>query len=312
ICVRRGSFPTGPIELRSGDPLGVFQRTRRVRNQGDLIVYPPHFELPSLRLSFADATGRREIERRALMATPSVATVRDYVAGDPLNKISWSLTARVGKLMVKEFDLDPTSEIWLVVDFFSSANLKADRAVLIDRADRFTFSEAWLDCTEDVTAALGASVTRLALDRKRAVGYIGAKEARTFIPPDTGDRQFHRVLSELAVAQPEGNGSIADVLIEEVRRFDRNRTPVVVSSDADPRWLEALGGLRERGIHPIAIFVDPASFNPNRDSTAIHLAIREQAYPVFVVDFNRGIETAFALSSPMPTAFEKPEMVPNA
>lgn len=300
ICVRRGAFAIGPMELRSGDPLGVFQRRHKVRAQGEVIVYPPHFELPALRLPFADATGRREIERRAIMATPSVSTVRDYVAGDPLNKISWSITARTGRLMVKEFDLDPTSEIWIIADFSSSANLRAERSVLLDRADRFEFAEAWLDCTEDVVAAIAASVTRLGLDRKRAVGFVGSSAARSILQADTGDRQYHRILGELAVMQSSGREAIADTLIDEVRRFDRNRTPVVISSDADPRWIQALAALRVRGIHPIAIFVDPAAFDRSRETDEIHRVIREQAFPIFTVDFNAGIESAFQLSPPSP------------
>ncbi|MEZ4500737.1 MAG: hypothetical protein R2839_11860 [Thermomicrobiales bacterium] len=38
IAVRRGVFPTSPIELRSGDPLGLFQRTRRFRTGGDVTI----------------------------------------------------------------------------------------------------------------------------------------------------------------------------------------------------------------------------------------------------------------------------------
>ncbi len=309
ICVRRGAFPVGPLELRAGDPLGVFQRQQRVRVPGEVIVYPPHFELPALRLPFADATGRREIERRAIMATPSVSTVRDYVAGDPLNKISWSITARTGRLMVKEFDLDPTSELWVIADFSGAANLRADRSVLLGRADRFDFAEAWLDCSEDVVAAIAASTTRIGLDRKRAVGFIGSSGTRSITQADTGDRQYHRILGELAVMQSSGRESIADVLIDEVRRFDRNRTPVVISPDADPRWLLALAALRQRGIHPIAIFIDPATFDPGRETEEIQRAIREQAFPIFTVDFNAGVGSAFELTPESPARAQREAIV---
>jgi uncharacterized protein (DUF58 family) len=295
IAVRRGVFAAGPVELRSGDPLGVFQRSRRIRLHGDLTVYPPVFDLPALRLPFADATGRREIERRALMATPSVATVRDYVAGDPMNRISWALTARMGSLMVKEFDLDPTAEIWIVADFSSVSNLPAARTVLAGRGERFEFAEAWLDSSEDAIAAIAASAVKLVLDRKRAAGYIGSSGGRTVLNADIGDRQYHRILTELAVAQPSGSETVADVIIAEVRRFDRNRTPIVISSSADPRWIEALQAMTDRGIRPIAIFLDPATLDPARESTEIHERIREMPFPVFVVDFAAGIGSGFAL-----------------
>lgn len=308
IAVRRGVFPTSPIELRSGDPLGLFQRTRRFRTGGDVTIYPPVFELPALKLPFADASGRREIERRALMSTPSVATVRDYVAGDPLNKISWTATARVGKLMVKEFDQDPTAEVWVLADFSAVANLRARGAILAGRADRFDFAEAWLDSTEDVVAAVAASVVKLGIEHKRAVGYIGAAGGRQVLNADIGDRQYHRVLTELALAQPAGGEVIANVIIAEVRRFDRNRTPVVVTASTDPGWIDALHGMTERGVRPIAVFVDPATFDPSRDSSAIHQRIREMAFPIYVVDFNAGISEGFSLSELPPSSLISPEL----
>ena len=115
----------------------------------------------------------------------------------------------------------------------------------------------------------------------------------------------------MSVAQPSGSETIADVIISEVRRFDRNRTPVVISADADPRWIEALAGLRERGIYPIAIFVDPASFDRSRNSLEMYQTIREQAFPVFSVDFGKGIESAFALNSELPVAFNSVRTAPG-
>jgi uncharacterized protein (DUF58 family) len=297
VCVRRGSYALGPVELRTGDPLGIFVATKRPPLRGDVIVYPPVFDLPALRLPFADAQGRREFERRAMMATPSVSTVRDYIPGDPLSKIAWSITARTGKLMVKEFDLDPSSEVWVAADFGFDTRVPADRSRLVDRGQRFDFAEAWMDSSDELVAALAASVCRIALDHKRSIGYIGGSAVRRVIQADSSERQYHRILEELALARADGREPIADVIADESRRFDRNRTPVVVTSSLDPRWLKALEGLTARGVRPIAIFVDPASLNSEVDSSALLEMTREQRFPVFVVDFDGGIANAFSLES---------------
>ena len=42
--------------------------------------------------------------------------VREYVDGDPLNRIHWMSTARRDRLMVKEFELDPQSDVWIFLD----------------------------------------------------------------------------------------------------------------------------------------------------------------------------------------------------
>ncbi len=162
--------------------------------------------------------------------------------------------------------------------------------------------------TEDVVAAVAASVVKLGIEHKRAVGYIGAAGGRQVLNADIGDRQYHRVLTELALAQPAGGEVIANVIIAEVRRFDRNRTPVVVTASTDPGWIDALHGMTERGVRPIAVFVDPATFDPSRDSSAIHQRIREMAFPIYVVDFNAGISEGFSLSELPPSSLISPEL----
>ncbi|CAN5539808.1 DUF58 domain-containing protein [soil metagenome] len=306
VCVRRGSFALGPVELRTGDPLGIFIATKRLPVRGEVIVYPPVFDLPAMRLPFADAQGRRELERKALMTTPSVSTVRDYVPGDPLSKIAWSVTARTGKLMVKEFDLDPSSEVWVMADFGFDTRVLAERTLVADRGKRFDVAEAWIDSSEDLVAALGASVIRVALDHKRSIGYIGGSAIRRVVQADSSERQYHHILEELALARSDGREQIADVIASESRRFDRNRTPVVVTASLDPRWLKALEGLTTRGVRPIAIFVDPGSLSSSIDSSAFLQHTLDQRFPVFVVDFGDGIAEAFSLESRIARAEEAP------
>ena len=57
--------------------------------------------------------------------------------------------------MVKEFDLDPTAEIWVLADFGTSQAVKPTRARELARPPSLSFAEAWLDSSEDYVAALG-------------------------------------------------------------------------------------------------------------------------------------------------------------
>jgi uncharacterized protein (DUF58 family) len=42
--------------------------------------------------------------------------LRDYQAGDPFKRIAWKATARRGRLMVREFELEERDVVWLVLD----------------------------------------------------------------------------------------------------------------------------------------------------------------------------------------------------
>jgi uncharacterized protein (DUF58 family) len=119
---RRGRFQLGPLRLRSGDPFGLFPAQRRAPGTAELLVYPAIVRLPSVALPAGDLAGDSHAHGRTPHATPIVAGIRDYAPGDSLNRIAWTPTARLGRLVVKEFELDPTADIWLVLDMDRSVH----------------------------------------------------------------------------------------------------------------------------------------------------------------------------------------------
>src|SRR5437899_2338659 len=48
--------------------------------------------------------------------TTNATTIRDYAAGDAMNRIHWRSSAHHNQLMVKEFDLDPAVDAWVFLD----------------------------------------------------------------------------------------------------------------------------------------------------------------------------------------------------
>ncbi|MCB0137151.1 MAG: DUF58 domain-containing protein, partial [Caldilineaceae bacterium] len=121
LCTQRGRFRLGPVTLRSGDPLGIFRRERPLSGTGFVVVYPPTFELTSFEPSISELSGGEARHRRTYQVTTNVAGVREYVTGDGFNRIHWPTTARARRLMVKEFELDPTADVWIYLDLCSSA-----------------------------------------------------------------------------------------------------------------------------------------------------------------------------------------------
>ena len=116
LCTQRGRFRLGPLTLASGDPLGVFNVQQRIESTGYIIVYPLAVELSAFEPSISDLSGGEARHHRTYQVTTNVAGVREYVPGDSLNRIHWPTTARVRRLMAKEFELDPTADVWLYLD----------------------------------------------------------------------------------------------------------------------------------------------------------------------------------------------------
>ncbi len=293
IAVKRGVFRMGPVLLRTGDPFAIFSHRRWFDFDEEVTVFPPVFDLQSFHLPGAQSSGGRHIDRRTPFTTAAVSSIRDYAAGDPFNRISWSSSARTGHLMVKEFDLDPTAEVWVLADFGAAQAIRPSRDMELSRDPNLPFAEAWLDSSEDFVAALAASVARKAVDGNRALGYLTNASSRDYRPAESSERQFLRVLSSLAVATSDGRESVEALLAREIRRFDRYRSPVVITASTDLDWIETLEELSARGVRPVVIYIDPETFDPTRDSRAVRKRLAEAPFGVYAIDYRTGIEANF-------------------
>src|SRR5690606_10175361 len=121
---------------------------------------------------------------------------------DAYNRIAWSATARTGKLMVKEFELDPTADIFIVVDLEANAQAGASGIASLPNISGGEIPLSyWLDSTEEYAVTIAASLARHFLNQNRNVGLIGSASTHISIPTDRGGRQMLKILEQLAVAR---------------------------------------------------------------------------------------------------------------
>lgn len=295
-CVRRGRYRLGPMTVRSGDPLGLFPARLVAPAAREVVVYPPTVEPAAAPAPVAVLEGGATLDRRVQLVTPSVAGVRDYVPGDAYGRISWSQTARRGRLMVKEFDLDQTADVWLVLDLEQAVHRPADRPLVAepDAPDRWPV-EVWLDSTEEVAVTVVASLARYYLAEGRGVGLLASGAHHEAIPPDRGDRQLTKLLETLAVVAADGHRPLAETLIAEERRFGRQSGVVVVTPSADDGWVEALAEIAARRVRASAILVEAATFGPAPSSLLAVGGLAAAAIPAHLVKY--GDDLALALTA---------------
>lgn len=297
ICARRGRFRTGPLLARAGDPFGIFPTSRTLPVQFELVVYPAAIDLKAFPLPVGMLSGGTTTDRRTPILTPSVAGIRDYVPSDAFNRISWSATARLGRLMVKEFDVDPTSDVWLVLDLDQEHSVKASQPLRMatDRTDRWPV-EVWLDATEEYAVTITASLARRCLEHGRSFGMIATAAHYEVLPAERSDRQYVKILESLAVIEADGHRRLAEVLVAETRRFTRHSGLIVVTSSSDPGWVAALSALTGRRVKATAIVVDPASFGPAPSVEPVVDGLVSANVPLHVVRYGDDIATALAMN----------------
>lgn len=242
-CNRRGRFTVGPTRIASGDPFGLFRKELFMGERYDLTVYPATIPLDKFVLPPADLPGEGRYRRRTHFVTPNAAGVRDYVYGDSYNRIHWPTTARSGKLMVKEFELDPAAETWIVLDL-----------------DQSVQAGSGLQSTEEYCVAVAASVAKHYLDANRPIGLLAFGRHLDIHRPDRGGHQMVRIMEALALAEARGTVQLAELLAGEARRFGRFSTLLIVTASTDETWVHQLQHLIRRGARAAVILVEPTTF----------------------------------------------------
>jgi uncharacterized protein (DUF58 family) len=295
IAARRGRFHLGPLRVKSGDPFGLFPSVLNVPATIEVLIYPAAVDVSGFPLPLGILSGGNIIDRKTPFTTPSVTGIRDYVPGDAYNRISWAATARVGRLMVKEFDHDPSSDVWIVLDLDNSHSVRAARPLGISASRSGTWPvEAWLDATEEYAVTIAASLTHRCLDQGRSVGMISAGAHYEVIPADRSDRQYVKILETLAVVEADGHRPLAEVLVAEARRFTRQSTLIVITSSTDEAWVRMMAEITGKRVRSAAIFVEPETFGHAPSSLMIVSGLLAAGIPTHLIKYGDDISRALS------------------
>ena len=255
VCKARGEFDLGPVRVRSGDPFGLFGRSVVAPETIRVLVWPvsvflQHFQEPGGVFSGGPQRGWSPF------TSPSISGIREYVPGDPFNRIAWGATARTNHLMVKEFEQDPIADVWVMLDMHNAAHagrIGGDATIIGNDSPIF-------ESTEEYSVAIAASICRTYLERGRSVGLIVTTTHPVVLSPERGEAHISRIMDVLAVTHPDGIQPIAEAIRAHDSRFSRQSSIVVVSPSVDESWAAELGRLRGLGVASQAVLVQPESF----------------------------------------------------
>ena len=114
---QRGRYLFNGADITTGDFLGIEDKTQHFYTFGELVVFPAPADT-SMEATLGGFFGDISV-RRFIMEDPTLSIgARGYTGREPLKQISWSHSARMGTLMVKEFDytVEPLATIVLDIN----------------------------------------------------------------------------------------------------------------------------------------------------------------------------------------------------
>lgn len=240
-CLRRGYFAFGPATIRASDPFGFFDRTATEERLDYLLVYPRLVPLEQLGIPSRDPFGDLRLRRRLFEDPLRPVTTREYLYGDPLNRINWKATARLQRLQSRVFEATTTVDLALFLD---------TRTLPISS---FGISGQLLE----TAVMVAASMANYARDKGYRLGLYANESYRYSnrpirLPPSEHPEQFQRVLEALAQVQGWPLAPVEEVLDREARGLAWGATLVAITSVPSEALLTSLIRFRRMG-RPVAL-----------------------------------------------------------
>ncbi|MBI3408930.1 MAG: DUF58 domain-containing protein [Planctomycetes bacterium] len=268
----RGYYQLGPLVLESGDLFGLHRRYRVGTEPSFVLVYPRVVPLEGYDVASRAPIGEVRMTHRLYEDPTRIAGVRGYESGDPLNRIHWRATARMGTLHCKVYEPSTIAGATLVLDFHEHGydeNREPQRSELA-----ITATASLANAVYELGQQIGLVTNgRDAADRIRTEGWdhdyrtrdaaqksVEMREKSDRLRPlivetRRGVEQFQRILETLARVELSDGLTLPQLITECTSRLPRNATVIAVLSECTPEIAIALGTLRRRGFAVSAMLV---------------------------------------------------------
>jgi uncharacterized protein (DUF58 family) len=213
-------FEFGPVRLHIRDLVGRHAVTEERALPDRLVVAPRIAAVRDVAPARAPIGERRA--RSGLFHDPALfGGVRPFQPGDPLRRIHWRATARLGRPVSRRWEPARSRQVILVLDV------------------RTVEGPDWaMDWDEDAFEGLcvaAASLARSLLDGGAAVGlaaagFSGTAQRVAYLPSRSGQAQLGRVTDLLARLGPISSGTLASLLTWLTRRVPAGASLVVLTA----------------------------------------------------------------------------------
>jgi len=295
---RRGSFQLGPTRITTGDPFGLFSLSKEIVSAQTVLVLPQIFEIQSFLFPLGLLPGGQAIRKKSMEITPYAAGVREYVHGDAMKRIHWPTSVRRNQLMVKEFEQEPQTEIWLYLD--SQKDVHSEKPYQYeDESVELMFFGRRLNfqmppSTIEYSISITASLAHYFIAQRRAVGYVSAGQAFTVHSAEKGQRQEAKILETLAFVNADGIMSISALVAAQASQLSQGSSVILITPTIRPDLLIAVEDLQRRHLRPVVVLLNAETFGGRSGTDALLLSLRERRVSVCVVACDANLAQAFS------------------
>lgn len=234
---RRGRYRFGPLRFSTRFPVGLVRASRLSRHADELVVAPRIGTLTPAwsNLVFKKQTGNQQAISRQGTQEGNYYAMRQWRSGDSKRWIHWRTTARLGQLMVKQYEQQSERDVTIILDAWQSESP----------------TDVELD---NVETAASLVATALMNAYQEAAGHItlgiAAKEM-VYLSSQTNPGFLNEVLTQLAVAQAVPMTNLEQTLFEAIDHSSANSRVVVVTTRPIEVDELLVGKLKDAGVDTV-------------------------------------------------------------
>ncbi len=237
----RGDHCFGPIQLLLASPMRLWWRNLQLPAAQTVKVYPNFAEVAKYALFATDnrlsQIGIRKYRRRG--EGLSFHQLREYRGGDALRQIDWNASARLKRLISREYQDERDQQVVFLIDCGRRMLAKDDELSHFDHA---------------LNALLLLSY--VALRQGDGVGFLAFAGTPRFLPPRKGATAVNAVLNAVYDLQPSSHApDYAQAATDLITRLRKRSLVVILSNlrDEDAEELKpALSLLRQQHLVVLA------------------------------------------------------------
>jgi uncharacterized protein (DUF58 family) len=111
---KRGVFYIYDLFIEIKDPTGLGKIIATKRVKSEMIVYPSMIDSLPPNINLRGLEGNHQVRRLIHDDSSFFIGSRGYKAGDPLNRVDWKATARVGRLHTKQFAYTSQKQLMII------------------------------------------------------------------------------------------------------------------------------------------------------------------------------------------------------
>jgi uncharacterized protein (DUF58 family) len=272
--MRRGDFEFGALHGRYPTLLGLWHRQFRREAKQVVSVYPDVSEVARYELRLRQ--GRlRDLGLHLLRLRgqgTEFESLREYTTGDEYKSINWKASARRGKLISTDYEIERDQTVLIAID---CGRMMTAMAVSREREERVT-PLSKLDCAINATVLL----SHVAASMGDAVGLLlFSDQVLQFVPPRKGRTQTGAIIEALYRAQPtlvepDYMAAYEYLIARKVRRALVVTFTDLIDAEASRELLLAGGALR-RHHNPLCVTIN------NRDVIEMAGVLPERAEEMY-------------------------------